>query len=125
MREDDIKKSLGGGYQPHFFLVDKIVLAKIPPRAVEVIVKFLFLKKLPPSSPFLPFFRKVESSTEHICCARYMLLLLALTNDMHTAGIKPLLHTYLTNLQIWSGIQNVILSEMSNLWSENRTKLWL
>jgi hypothetical protein len=94
MREDDIKKSLGGGYQPHFFLVDKIVLAKIPPRGVGVIVKCLFLEKLPPSSPFLPFFRKVESSTEDICCARYMYVALILAWRELNPCYVP---TYLTN----------------------------
>ena len=116
MREDDIKKSLGGGYQPHFFLVDKIVLAKIPPRAVwGSFWNACFLKKLPPPPSSSPFFEKWNLHGAHLLRRKYV----ALTGfDTHAAGIEPLLHTYLTNLQIWSGIQNVILSEKSSLWSK-------
>jgi hypothetical protein len=98
MREDDIKKSLGGGYHPHFFLVDKIVLAKIPPRGVGIIVKCLFLKKLPPPPPSSPFFEKWNPPRSTFAAPQLYMLLLLHGFDTHEADIEHLLQTkYLTN----------------------------
>jgi hypothetical protein len=121
MREDDIKKSLGGGYQPHFFLVDKIVLAKIPPRAVwGSLWNACFYRNCPPPPPSSPFFEKLNPPRSTFAAPD---IYVALTGfDTHAAGIEPLLHTYLTNLQIRSGIKNVILSKKTSFWSKNRTE---